>query len=109
MSATPPRVVYDCNIFAQTLINLRGPAARCIHEAQNGAAVLFTSQFVLSEIRELHEKLPAKYGVTAEQTDELARAILSFATVLTDIPDVYRHPFDPDDSHYVNLPRPMPD
>jgi hypothetical protein len=57
---------------------------------------------VLAEVREIHLNTPAKYGITAEQTDELARAIASYATILTDVPPVYRHPHDPDDSHYVS-------
>jgi predicted nucleic acid-binding protein len=58
---------------------------------------------VLAEVREIHLKTPAKYGISAEQTDELARAIASYATVVTDVPSIYVHPYDPDDSHYVNL------
>jgi predicted nucleic acid-binding protein len=64
---------------------------------------LFVSPFVLAEIRELYEKLPAKYGITAADTDDLARNVVSFATTIFDIPEVYRHPIDPDDSLYVNL------
>ena len=57
----------------------------------------------MAEIREIHFKTPAKYRITAEQTDELARALASFATLLTEVPEVYQHPYDPDDSHYVDL------
>ena len=69
----------------------------------DGGVLLFVSPFVLAEIREIHQKLPPKYGITAEQTDELARAVALFATIVTDVPEVYRHPHDPDDSAYVNL------
>ena len=103
MTPAPPKVVYDCNIFVQALINLNGPAARCVELAKAGRVLLFASPYVLAEVREIHLKTPAKYGITAEQTDELARAIASFATLVTDVPEVYRHPFDPDDSHYVDL------
>ena len=58
---------------------------------------------MLAEVREIHFKTPAKYGITAEQTDELARSVASFAIIVADVPDVYRHPYDADDSHYVNL------
>lgn len=58
---------------------------------------------MLAEVREIYLKTPAKYGITAEQTDELARAIASYATIVTDVPPVYHHPYDPDDSHYVDL------
>jgi putative PIN family toxin of toxin-antitoxin system len=103
MNERPPRVVYDCNIYVQALINVNGPAGRCVEEARQGAVLLFVSPFVLAEVREIHEKLPAKYGVTAEQTEELARSVASFGTIVADVPDVYSHPFDPDDSYYVNL------
>ena len=103
MNETTPRVVYDCNIYVQALINLNCPASRCVEMAREGKALLFISPFVLAEIRELHEKLPAKYGITAETTDELARYVAAIATIILDIPEVYQHPFDPDDSHCVNL------
>lgn len=103
MSAGPPKVVYDCNIFVQAFINLAGPAARCVQKVKDGEVLLFVSPFVLAEIREIHLKLPPKYAVTAEQTDELARAVALFATIITDVPELYRHPYDPDDSAYVNL------
>lgn len=68
-----------------------------------GHVLLFASPYVLSEVREIHLKTPPKYGITAAQTDELARAIASFATIVTDVTSVYLHPHDPDDSHYVDL------
>ena len=37
MTPAPPKVVYDCNIFVQALINLNGPAGRCLQKA-NAAA-----------------------------------------------------------------------
>jgi putative PIN family toxin of toxin-antitoxin system len=103
MNGAPPNVVYDCNVFVQALINLNGPAGRCVQMAKDGEVLLFVSPFVLAEIREIHLKAPPKYGLTAGQTDELARAVALFATILTDVPDVYQHPYDPDDSAYVNL------
>lgn len=103
MTPAPPKVVYDCNIFVQALINLNGPAGRCFQKAVDRRVLLYASPYVLAEVREIHLKTPAKYGITPEQTDELARAIASFATIVSDIPEVYRHPHDPDDSHYVDL------
>lgn len=103
MTPAPPKVVYDCNIFVQALINLNGPAGRCLEKAKDGHILLIASPYVLAEVREIHLKTPAKYGITAEQTDELARAIASYATILTDVPPVSHHPYDPDDSHCVDL------
>ena len=103
MISSPPKAVYDCNIFVQALINLNGPAGRCFEKAKDGHALLIASPFILAEVREIHSKTPAKYGITTEQTDELARAITSIATIVTDVPSVYHHPYDPDDSHYIDL------
>jgi putative PIN family toxin of toxin-antitoxin system len=100
MTSVRPRVVYDCNIFVQAIINLAGPAARCVQKARDQEVLLFVSPFVLAEIREMHFKIPAKYGIAAAQTDELAAAVAVFATI---VPELYRHPYDPDDSAYVNL------
>lgn len=103
MTATPPKVVFDCNIFVQALINLNGPAGRCVEEARNRQVLLFVSPYILAEVREIYLKTPPKYGITAEQTEELAASIPSFASLVTDVPELYRHPHDPDDSAYVNL------
>ena len=103
MTPNPPKVVFDCNIFVQALINLNGPAGRCLQEAREGYFTLIASPYVLAEVREIYLKTPAKYGITSEQTDELARAIASWATIVTDVPSIYRHAYDPDDSHYVDL------
>lgn len=43
MTAAPTRVVYDCNIFAQALISLNGPAARCVQKARESVVSLFVS------------------------------------------------------------------
>jgi putative PIN family toxin of toxin-antitoxin system len=103
MTSAPLKAVYDCNVFVQALINPNGPAGRCYDMAKDRRVLLIASPYVLAEVREIHTKTPPKYGLTAEQTDELARAVVSFATVLTDVPAVYDHPYDPDDSHYVDL------
>jgi putative PIN family toxin of toxin-antitoxin system len=118
MTPVPPKVVYDCNIFVQALINLNGPVGRCLQKAKDGNVLLIASPYVRAEIREIHLKTPAKYCITAAQTDEVARAIASFATIVSDVPSIHLHPFDPDDSHYVDLalkadallsePRPAP-
>jgi len=103
MTPASPRVVFDCNVFVQSLINVNGPAARCVKHAKEGRVQLYASPYTLAEVREIHRKTPKKYGITADQTEELARVILSIATLVTDVPEVYRHPYDPDDSHYINL------
>jgi uncharacterized protein len=103
MSSAGVNVVFDCVIYAQALINPNGVAGRCIDVAQDGHACLFLSEYVLNEIRELPSKLPAEYGVTPAQIERLVDGLLAFAVWVDEVPAVYAHPHDPDDSHYVNL------
>ncbi|MEA2734710.1 MAG: uncharacterized protein QOE14_1161 [Humisphaera sp.] len=103
MSDAAPRVVYDCNIYVQALINSAGPAGRCVDEAIDGAVALFVSPFVLAEIRESHVKIPSKYGVTAGQTAALADGIAKIATLVAVVPAEFVYTRDPDDAHYVNV------
>ncbi|HEX4796344.1 MAG TPA: putative toxin-antitoxin system toxin component, PIN family [Humisphaera sp.] len=96
-------VVFDCNVFAQALISPRGPAAACVAHAQLGRLVLFVSDYVLQEIRELPQKLKPQLGVSPELIERFIQDIAKYARVVDDVPNVYTHPHDPDDSHYVNL------
>ncbi|MGN6367973.1 MAG: putative toxin-antitoxin system toxin component, PIN family [Phycisphaerae bacterium] len=102
MTTTVPSVVYDCNIFVQALINPVGPAGRCIEQVRVATVRLFITNFILNEIRESHLKIPAKYGVTPEQTSRLADAVLAAATLLSNVPPAFVYTRDPDDAHYVN-------
>jgi putative PIN family toxin of toxin-antitoxin system len=103
VTRTPAGAVFDCVVFAQALINPRGPAAEYIERARDGQVRLFASQYLFAEIRELPSKLPARYGVTTQQVEDLIAELVTFAKVVDVVPDVYVHPIDPDDSHYVNL------
>jgi putative PIN family toxin of toxin-antitoxin system len=97
------RVVFDCNVYAKALINIRGPEGACIEMVRAGLLILFVSDYVLQEIRELPAKIPAKYGVTAERVDSFIGNLVRYASLVDKVPSVYVHPVDPDDSHYVDL------
>jgi putative PIN family toxin of toxin-antitoxin system len=97
------KVVFDCNIFASALINIRGPAGQCLEIVQKGYLTLFVSDYLLQEIRELPSKIPLKYGVTAERVEQFIEDLSKYARAITNVPSVYVHPLDPDDSHYVDL------
>jgi putative PIN family toxin of toxin-antitoxin system len=96
-------VVFDCVVFAQALINPDGPSGICVEHAMKGHIRLFVSDYVVEEIRQLDGKLPAKYGVTSQQINDLADQVILFGTFVMDVPSVYVHTIDPDDSHYVDL------
>ena len=69
MITAPPRVVFDCVIFAQALISDSGPAAECLELARSGIIRLVLSDYVMTEIRELPAKLPARLMVTSDRVD----------------------------------------
>lgn len=99
----PEKVVFDCPVFAQALINPRGPAAACLGHAQQGNVILSVSDYVLQEIRELPQKIKPQLGVTEERVEGLIRDLSKYVRFVVNVPLVYAHPIDPDDSHYVNL------
>ena len=103
MSESSKKTVFDCPVYAQALINPNGPAGACLSFAQAGRISLFVSDYVLQEIRELPSKIRPKFGVTADAVERLIADLAKYATHVHDVPPVYAHPIDPDDSPYVNL------
>jgi len=104
MKDSPQRVVYDCNVFIQALINRAGPAGRCIAYVLNGDVKLFLSDAILDEIRDAPNKsTPARLGVTVDRTQTLLGNLLRVATILNDVPSIFTYDRDPDDALYVNL------
>lgn len=104
ISPESQRVVYDCNIYVQTLLNPNGPAAACIQQALNQNVSLFLSEPLLAEIRDTPNKpTPARLGVTADKTEALIASVLKVATIITSVPVIFIYDRDPDDAHYVNL------
>lgn len=104
MSDLSHRVVFDCNVFAQALINPIGASGKCHDAVRVGRLQLFWSDYVLSEIRNLATKrTPKRFGVTLEIIDELITTLKGTAVIVVAPPLLYEHPLDPKDSHYVNL------
>jgi putative PIN family toxin of toxin-antitoxin system len=98
------RVVYDCNIYVQALLNMNGPAGSCVRRALGKQVSLFVSEPLISEIRNTPNKpTPARLGVTMQRTEILIANILEVATLVVDVPIVFTYDRDPDDAHYVNL------
>ncbi len=99
MTPPIPRVVFDCVIYAQAIISDSGPAAECLERVRAGELRLIWSDYVLQEIRELPEKLPTHLRVTLERVEIFILAIAPYVEHVLHIPEIYRNPFDPDDSH----------
>jgi putative PIN family toxin of toxin-antitoxin system len=104
MNDAVERVVFDCNIFAQTLITPSGNAGQCVERVLDGSVSLFWSEYVLEEIRRIPDKqTPKRLGVTPDQVESLISRLTPIAHLVENPPSVYQHPIDPKDSHYVDL------
>jgi len=104
MSDAVQRVVFDCNIFAQSLITPFGNSGQCVERVLDGRISLFWSEYVLEEIRRIPEKpTPMRLGVTSDKVELLVARLTPVAHLVENPPSVYRHPIDPKDSHYVDL------
>jgi putative PIN family toxin of toxin-antitoxin system len=99
------KAVFDCNVFLQALANPDGPAGRCVELALTKKVELFISQHVLEEIRDVtsRPKLIAKFKLRSERVAALLKSLPESATLVIDIPDIWKYDRDPDDGHYVNL------
>jgi predicted nucleic acid-binding protein len=76
MTEGSERVVFDCNIFAQTLITPAGNAGQCVERVLDGRISLFWSQYVLDEIQRIPEKpTPKRLGVTLQHVESLLARI----------------------------------
>jgi putative PIN family toxin of toxin-antitoxin system len=101
-----PRAVFDCMVFVQALANDRGPSFACLQLARDGHVALCISRDVLVEVREvlhrpkLQRKLPA---LTAERADAFLDDVISYATLITDVPPRFAYGRDPKDEPYINL------
>jgi putative PIN family toxin of toxin-antitoxin system len=98
-------VVFDSNIFLQAMISPAGPAGQARQCVERGEVVLFVSDPVLQEARDVGNRdfVRNKYGVTPAQVDAFLNDIQSKAVHVAQVPHIYDNPFDPDDSHYVDL------
>jgi hypothetical protein len=78
VSDQPQRVAFDCNIFAQALLNPLGPAGACVNAAIDGRVRLFISEYVLEEIRDIPNKpTPRKAGITPQKAESLIVLIVA--------------------------------
>lgn len=106
MSPALLRVVFDCNVYFQALINEEGPAGKCVAAAFDGRVTLFITRFVMDEIRRTatDSALRAKFRhITDERLDQLIANLEKVGHVVTHVPERFTYPRDPDDAHYINL------
>lgn len=98
------KVVYDCNVFLQYLLNPEGPSGRCVRLALNHAVELYLSQSVLDELNELPEKpICLENHVSADVVAAFTERLLVAGRFVHPVVERFLHPIDVDDSGYINL------
>lgn len=99
------RVVFDCNVFVQALISPTGPAAACFDAAGKSQILLFFSQYVLAEVKEvaLRDHFVSRFGLSTTMVDSFIKKIESIGVFVEDVPHVFQYERDPKDEHYVDL------
>ena len=106
MTGGVPRVVYDCNVHLQALINESGPAGRCVQMALRGNVQLYWSAFVAEEFRRTaeHAWIREKFRhITPDRIDDYVINIEKVARTIDRVSEVFTYERDRDDAHYVNL------
>ena len=85
------KVVFDCVVFAQAIINDSGPAAACLELARAKTIRLVWSDYVLTEIRELPSKFPPRLLVAPDRVEAFIQDVAAFAVAHRSCDDL-RHP-----------------
>jgi putative PIN family toxin of toxin-antitoxin system len=99
------RVVFDCNVFVQTLISPSGPAAVCVDSALQRRVELFLSEKVLAELRDVASRphLVSRFHLNSSKVEAFIAKITEKATLVDAVPHVFSFDRDPKDEHYIDL------
>ncbi len=101
-----PDAVFDCNVFLRALVQNHGFAYRCVVLLDSARFTLFYCQEILEEINDvlrrpsLRQRFPR---LTDENVIALIRSLKRHAVEITNVPETFRYPRDPDDEVYINL------
>ena len=101
-----PGVVFDTMILYQATANAAGPAAELLRQLEAGQFILFVSDEILDEARDvlsrpkLRAKNPRVTDHTVQQTFDLLNRL---HRTVSNVPSLYPPSRDPDDEPYLNL------
>jgi putative PIN family toxin of toxin-antitoxin system len=104
--AAVPKVVFDCNVFLQALVNPRGPSGRCKQLVDSGEIELFISEQVMDEVADVLSRPRIRQlapALTPEVIGAFIEDIWLKAICLHNVPEEYRFERDPKDARYINL------
>ena len=70
--STARSVVFDCNVYLQTMVSSRGAAHACWQKVIAGEVTLYITPFILDEIRRLpdHKNLRRFRSFTHERSND---------------------------------------
>jgi putative PIN family toxin of toxin-antitoxin system len=108
MSDDRPKVgcVFDCMIFLQGAARRESSAGASLALVEFGAIRLFVSHDILVEVREVLARPRVRQSFPA-LTDQIVKrfiaAIEERATVISEVPRIFRFERDPKDEPYINL------
>lgn len=100
------RVVFDCNIFLQSLLNPNRVAAKCVEAVRNENAKLFVSKATLEEIRDviLRPNILSRLPDADEfQIESFIEHIINISTFVESIPHKFDFERDPKDEIIIDL------
>jgi len=98
--------VFDSVVFVQAMINGQGPSAACIERVSAGEAILFLSDAILAEIRDvpLRPELTRRYAhLTPRLVESFVEQMQGIATHVVVPPKAFTLPRDPNDEPYIDL------
>ena len=101
----PCSVVFDCNVFLQTMLSTRGASHACWQKIVTQEIQLFVTPYILAEIRRLpaHRSLKRFSNFTPERVGRFIEELLDVAQLIADPASVFIYPRDPKDAHYVDV------
>jgi putative PIN family toxin of toxin-antitoxin system len=106
MTTPVPGAVFDCVVLLQAAISRKGPAYACKALLDAGRIRVFVSPDVLAEITEVlnRPELQRKFkSLTRETAAAFLGDLAGKAVPVTEVPQRFSYPRDPDDERYVNL------
>ncbi len=106
MAGEKPRVVFDCNVYVQALVNSNSAAARCLDLTRRGRVEAFISQQTLAELKEVLQRpnvLRLLPHATSEQIEAFLEDVIAVSTRIRHIPARFDFERDPKDEPYINL------
>lgn len=105
MKGSRPRVVVDCNVLLQALLN-KGPAFRCLECAESDQIELLMSAEVLREARDVFVRpaLISRYPqLEPKRVSAFLELLARISTLLEVVPHAVSFPRDPKDEPCLDL------